>query len=77
VFTTESAGELLVADEGLNAVYLTTTPYFEAAAYSDVRVFATPSARSPIESFIDCATGVKISEARHRIDLASFALIAG
>lgn len=77
MFATESAGGLLVADKGLNAVYLTTAPYFEAAAYSEVRVFATPSARSPIESFIDCVGGVRISEARHRIDLASFALIAG
>ena len=52
VFTTQSAGELLVADKGLNAVYAITAPYFAASAYSAVSVFATPTAASPIESFV-------------------------
>jgi hypothetical protein len=52
VFTTRSAGELLVADKGLNAIYVITAPYFAASAYSAVSVFATPSAPNPIESFV-------------------------
>ena len=52
VFTTQSAGELLVADKGLNAVYAITAPYFAASAYSAVSVFATPSAANPTESFV-------------------------
>ena len=52
VFTNESAGELLVADKDLNAIYAITAPYFAAAAYSAVSVFTTPSAPSPIESFV-------------------------
>ena len=52
VFTNESAGELLVADKSLNAIYVITAPYFAAAAYSAVSVFATPSAPNPIESFV-------------------------
>jgi hypothetical protein len=52
VFTTQSAGELLVADKGLNAVYAITAPYFAASAYSAVSVFATPTAANPIESFV-------------------------
>lgn len=52
VFTTRSAGELLVADKGLNAIYVITAPYFAASAYSAVSVFATPSAANPIESFV-------------------------
>lgn len=52
VFTTQSAGELLVADKGLNTVYKITAPYFAASAYSAVSVFATPSAPNPIESFV-------------------------
>jgi hypothetical protein len=52
VFTTQSAGELLVADKGLNAVYEITVPYFAASAYSAVSVFATPTAANPIESFV-------------------------
>jgi hypothetical protein len=52
VFTTQSAGELLVADKGLNAVYAITTPYFAAGAYSAVSVFATPTAPNPTESFV-------------------------
>jgi hypothetical protein len=52
VFTTESSGELLVADKALNAIYAITTPYFAAAAYSAVSVFAMPSAPNPIESFV-------------------------
>jgi hypothetical protein len=52
VFTTQSAGVLLVADKGLNAIYAITTPYFAASAYSAVSVFATPTAANPIESFV-------------------------
>ena len=52
VFTTHSAGELLVADKGLNTVYKITAPYFAASAYSAVSVFATPSAANPAESFV-------------------------
>jgi len=52
VFTTQSAGELLVADKGLNAVYVITAPYFAASAYSAVSVFSTPSAADPTESFV-------------------------
>lgn len=52
VFTTQSAGELLVADKGLNAIYAITAPYFAASAYSAVSIFATPSAANPSESFI-------------------------
>lgn len=52
VFTTQSAGELLVADKGLNAVYAITAPYFAASAYSAVSVFETPTAANPIESFV-------------------------
>jgi hypothetical protein len=52
VFTTQSAGELLVADKGLNTVYKITVPYFAASAYSAVSVFATPTAPNPIESFV-------------------------
>jgi hypothetical protein len=52
VFTTQSAGELLVADKGLNTVYEITVPYFAASAYSAVSVFATPNAANPIESFV-------------------------
>ena len=52
VFTTQSAGELLVADKGLNAIYAITAPYFAASAYSAVSVFASPSAANPSESFI-------------------------
>jgi hypothetical protein len=52
VFTTQSAGELLVADKGLNTIYAITAPYFAASAYSAVSVFATPTAANPIESFV-------------------------
>jgi hypothetical protein len=52
VFSTQSAGELLVADKGLNAVYKITAPYFAASAYSAVSVFETPTAPNPIESFV-------------------------
>lgn len=52
VFTTQSAGELLVADKGLNAIYGIRAPYFGPAAYSAVSVFATPTAANPIESFV-------------------------
>ena len=52
VFTTQSAGELLVADKGLNAVFAITAPYFAASAYSAVSVFATPTAANPTESFV-------------------------
>ena len=52
VFTTQSSGELLVADKGLNTVYKITAPYFAASAYSAVSVFATPSAANPAESFV-------------------------
>jgi len=52
VFATQSAGELLVADKGLNTVYKITAPYFAASAYSAVSVFETPSAPDPIESFV-------------------------
>jgi hypothetical protein len=52
VFTTQSAGELLVADKGLNAIYKITAPYFAASAYSAVSIFATPTAANPTESFI-------------------------
>jgi hypothetical protein len=52
VFTTQSAGELLVADKSLNAVYEITAPYFAASAYSAVSVFSTPTAATPIESFV-------------------------
>jgi hypothetical protein len=52
VFTTHSAGVLLVADKGLNAIYAITAPYFAASAYSAVSVFETPTAANPIESFV-------------------------
>ena len=52
VFTTQSAGELLIADKGLNAVYAITAPYFAASAYSAVSIFATPNAPNPTESFV-------------------------
>ncbi len=52
VFTTQSAGELLVADKGSNTVYKITAPYFAASAYSAVSVFSTPTANNPIESFV-------------------------
>ena len=52
VFTTRSAGELLVADKALNTVYAITAPYFGPSAYSAVSVFSSPSAPSPIESFV-------------------------
>jgi hypothetical protein len=52
VFTNQSAGELLVADKGLNAVYAITAPYFAAAAYSAVSVFVPASAQNPTESFV-------------------------
>jgi hypothetical protein len=52
VFTTQSGGELLVADKQLNAVYAITAPYFAASAYSAVSVFETPTAANPIESFV-------------------------
>jgi hypothetical protein len=52
VFTTQSAGELLIADKGLNAVYAITAPYFAASAYSAVSIFATPTAPNPTESFV-------------------------
>jgi hypothetical protein len=52
VFTPQSAGVLLVADKGLNAVYAITAPYFAASAYSAVSVFETPTAANPIESFV-------------------------
>ena len=52
VFTTQSQGELLVADKGLNAIYVITAPYFAASAYSAVSVFSTPSAPNPNESFV-------------------------
>jgi hypothetical protein len=52
VFTTRSAGELLVADKALNTVYAITAPYFGPGAYSAVSVFSSPSAPSPIESFV-------------------------
>jgi hypothetical protein len=52
VFTTQSSGELLVADKELNTVYKITAPYFAASAYSAVSVFATPSAANPAESFV-------------------------
>jgi hypothetical protein len=52
VFTTQSAGELLIADKGLNAVYVITAPYFAASAYSAVSIFATPTAPNPSESFV-------------------------
>jgi hypothetical protein len=52
VFTNQSAGELLVADKGLNAVYAITAPYFAAAAYSAVSVFVPASALNPTVSFV-------------------------
>jgi hypothetical protein len=52
VFTTQSSGELLVADKHLNTVYAITAPYFGPSAYSAVSVFSSPSAPSPIESFV-------------------------
>jgi hypothetical protein len=52
VFATQSAGELLVADKGLNTVYAITAPYFAASAYSAVSVFMTPSSPNPTESFV-------------------------
>jgi len=52
VFTTRSAGELLVADKALNTVYAINAPYFGPGAYSAVSVFSSPSAPSPIESFV-------------------------
>jgi hypothetical protein len=52
VFTTQSGGELLVADKQLNTVYAITAPYFSASAYSAVSVFETPTAANPIESFV-------------------------
>jgi hypothetical protein len=52
VFTTQSAGKLLVADKGLNTVYAITAPYFAAAAYSAVSVFSPPTAANPTESFV-------------------------
>jgi hypothetical protein len=61
VFATQSAGELLVADKGLNTVYTVTAPYFGPAAYSAVSVFSSPSAMNPSESFVsqtDLTTGV-------------------
>lgn len=61
VFTTQSAGELLVADKVLNTVYAITAPYFAAAAYSAVQVFVPPTAANPTTSFVgqtDLTTGV-------------------
>jgi hypothetical protein len=61
VFTTQPAGELLVADKNLNAVYAITAPYFAAAAYSAVQVFVPPTAANPTTSFVsetDLTTGV-------------------
>lgn len=52
MFTNQSAGELLVADKGLNAVYAITAPYFAAVAYSAVSVFMTPTAANPVASFV-------------------------
>jgi hypothetical protein len=52
VFTTQPAGELLVADKVLNAVYAITAPYFAAAAYSAVQVFVPPTAMNPTTSFV-------------------------
>jgi hypothetical protein len=52
VFTTQSAGELLVADKGLNTVFAITAPYFAAGAYSAVSVFMTPTAANPTDSFV-------------------------
>jgi hypothetical protein len=52
VFANQSAGELLVADKVLNAVYAITAPYFGPSAYSAVSVFSSPSAPNPIESFV-------------------------
>jgi len=52
VFTTQSAGELLVADKDLNTVYAITAPYFAAAAYSAVSVFVPPTAANPTASFV-------------------------
>ena len=61
VFATEPAGQLLVADKGLNAVYSITTPYFAPdSAYSAVSVFPTPTAANPTASFVsqtDLSTG--------------------
>ncbi len=61
VFTNQSAGELLVADKGLNAVYAITAPYFAAAAYSAVQVFVPATATLPSAAFVgqtDLTTGV-------------------
>jgi hypothetical protein len=44
VFTTQSTGELLVADKRLNAIFTITALYFGPAAYSAVSLFATPTA---------------------------------
>jgi hypothetical protein len=52
VFTNQSAGELLVADKSLNTVFAITAPYFGPSAYSAVSVFSSPSAPSPIASFV-------------------------
>jgi hypothetical protein len=52
VFTDRTAGELLVADKGLNAIYAITAPYFGPSAYSAVSVFATPTAANPTASFV-------------------------
>lgn len=52
VFTNQSAGELLVADKALNTVFAITAPYFGPSAYSAVSVFSSPSAPSPIASFV-------------------------
>jgi hypothetical protein len=61
VFTNRSAGELLVADKGLNAIYTITVPYFASSAYSAVSVFASPTAANATESFVgqtNLTTGV-------------------
>jgi hypothetical protein len=52
VFTDRSAGVLLVADKELNAVYEITAPYFGPGAYSAVSVYETPTAVSPLESYV-------------------------
>ncbi len=52
MFTTQSAGELLVADKGTNTIYAITAPYFAAAAYSAVSVFVPPTAANPTTSFV-------------------------
>lgn len=52
-FATQTAGQILVADKALGAVFSITTPYFApGAAYSAIDTFSDPSGTTQTGAFV-------------------------